>query len=96
MKANKKVIAKAKKLTAYIYTHTRLLEYKRKKTKGRELVRCGVTRFATSFLTIERLNDDRIRNALRRLFSSYVWLRSVWAKTNVRKNVSNIVFQVKF
>ena len=42
----------------------------RKETKGRELVRCGVIRFVTSFLILERLNDDRIRNTFHKLFSS--------------------------
>ncbi|MQL84651.1 hypothetical protein Taro_017169 [Colocasia esculenta] len=54
-------IAKAKKLTAYVYTHTHLLDHMRKETKGKELVRFGVTRFATAFLTLERLNDEIVK-----------------------------------
>ncbi|XP_022849890.1 uncharacterized protein LOC111371981 [Olea europaea var. sylvestris] len=50
----KGVIRKAKSFTIFIYAHHKTLALMRKFTK-REIVRPGVTRFATSFLTLQNL-----------------------------------------
>ena len=43
-------ISKARSLTVFLYAHTRVLDLMRK-FLGKDLVRCGTTRFATAYLT---------------------------------------------
>lgn len=49
------VIQNGIKVVGYIYNHTFALNLMRKTTGNVELVKNGVTRFATSFLTLQRL-----------------------------------------
>ncbi|XP_022865553.1 uncharacterized protein LOC111385399 [Olea europaea var. sylvestris] len=56
----KGVIRKAKSFTIFIYAHHKTFALRRKFTK-REIVRPGVTRFATSFLTLQSLLDKNTR-----------------------------------
>ncbi|RDX85555.1 hypothetical protein CR513_33238, partial [Mucuna pruriens] len=57
------IIANAKKTTTYIYRHTWVLNLYRQYSKGRELARPAVTRFATSYLTLNCIKQQK--NALR-------------------------------
>jgi hypothetical protein len=50
----KKVLDQAKAFTIFVYGHTRILDCMRHFTEGREIVRPGVTRFASAFLTFVR------------------------------------------
>ena len=52
----KNTIEHAKCITKYIYNHSWVLSLMRKNTKGKELVRIAITRFATHFLTLQCLN----------------------------------------
>jgi hypothetical protein len=47
-------INKAKCLTFFLYAHTRVLDLMRKYL-SRDLVRCGITRFATAYLNLKSL-----------------------------------------
>ncbi|XP_043704525.1 uncharacterized protein LOC122654483 [Telopea speciosissima] len=94
LKAYKKVIVKARKITTFIYRHTHLLDAMRAKTNGRDLVRAAVTRFATSFLTLQSLL--RHKDDLRHLFISDDWKHSNLAKTKVGKKVAEKVFAITF
>ena len=49
----KKPIARARRVTPFIYLHGRILSLMREKTGGADLVRPAATRFATSFLTLK-------------------------------------------
>lgn len=49
------VIEKAKAFTVFIYSHHKILAMMRKYTKRRDIVRPGMTRFATTFLTLQSL-----------------------------------------
>jgi hypothetical protein len=51
----KKVVDKAKAFTIFVYNHTRTLECMRHFTEGKEVVRPGVTRFASNFLTLNSM-----------------------------------------
>jgi hypothetical protein len=51
----KNTIEHAKCVTKYIYNHSCVLNLMRKNTRGRELVRPAITRFATHFLTLQSL-----------------------------------------
>ncbi|XP_050150556.1 uncharacterized protein LOC126625531 [Malus sylvestris] len=55
----KGVIDKAKAFTIFIYAHHKTLALMRKYTKKRDIIRHGVTRFATSFLTLQSLMDKK-------------------------------------
>ncbi|XP_066385285.1 uncharacterized protein [Miscanthus floridulus] len=78
LKEFKKPIARAKRVTTFIYRHGRILSLMREKT-GADLVRPAATRFATSFLTLKSLHKHR--DALKALFVSEEWLGNKLAKT---------------
>ena len=50
----------------------------RKYIKGRELARQGVIRFATAYLTLKRIYQQKI--GLRSMFVSEEWAKSSYAK----------------
>ncbi|XP_021313510.1 uncharacterized protein LOC8078073 [Sorghum bicolor] len=58
-------ISKAKCLTVFLYAHTRVLDLMRKYL-SRDLVRCGVTRFATAYLNLKSMLENK--KQLQRLF----------------------------
>nr|GMD78365.1 uncharacterized protein LOC109165304 [Ipomoea batatas] len=59
---------RASKLSVYIHSKTKLLNWLRKYTGKRDLVKFAKTRFATAFLTFKRLHEQK--NNLRKLFNS--------------------------
>ena len=64
----KGVILKAKKITKYIYQSNRLIAMMKKYTDNHELLRPGITRFATHFIALESLY--KYRGGLHQLFTS--------------------------
>ncbi|XP_073307126.1 uncharacterized protein [Primulina huaijiensis] len=74
------ILEKAKALTIFIYAHHRTLVITKKYTKKSDIVRPGVTRFATSFFTLESLKDKK--DQLRLMFTS-----DEWSKTKLRSSV---------
>jgi mannose-1-phosphate guanylyltransferase len=58
-------ISKAKCLTVFLYAHTRVLSLMRK-ILCKDLVRCGVTRFATAYLNLKSLRENK--KQLQKLF----------------------------
>ena len=60
-------IANARQVTIFLYAHTRVLDLMRKFLK-KDLVRSGVTRFATAYLNLKSLLDNK--KELTRLFKS--------------------------
>ncbi|GJZ07223.1 putative transcription factor/ chromatin remodeling BED-type(Zn) family protein [Tanacetum coccineum] len=87
-------IAKTKTLTIFIYAHHRTLALMRKFTKCKDIVRPGVTRFATSFLTLQSLMEKKEK--LRLMFTSDEWTQSKWAKTKNEKLAYSIVMSPSF
>ncbi|XLS43985.1 hypothetical protein HN51_000850 [Arachis hypogaea] len=71
---HKDTIAKGRRLTTYIYSRTSLIFLLQQYTKGRDLVRSGMTRFATSYLTLGSLNEKK--NLIIRMFISDEWKTS--------------------
>ncbi|KAG2536984.1 hypothetical protein PVAP13_9NG240573 [Panicum virgatum] len=55
----KKVVDQAKAFTIFVYGHTRTLECLRYFTEGKEVVRPGVTRFASNFLTLSSIQEKK-------------------------------------
>ncbi|XP_020206248.1 uncharacterized protein LOC109791366 [Cajanus cajan] len=90
----KRVIQRGIKLVGYIYNHTLTLNTMRKYTNKVELVRHGVTRFATTFLTLQRLH--KLKANLRRMFTSDEWLQSKGAKEPKGKKATEIVLMPTF
>nr|XP_007134308.1 hypothetical protein PHAVU_010G036200g [Phaseolus vulgaris]ESW06302.1 hypothetical protein PHAVU_010G036200g [Phaseolus vulgaris] len=73
-------IANAKKITTFIYRHTWVLNLYRKYSKGKELTRPVVTRFATAFLTLQSIAQQK--NDIRGMFVSQEWTTSNYASKN--------------
>ncbi|KAG5121908.1 hypothetical protein GLYMA_14G145100v4 [Glycine max] len=90
----KRVIQRGIKLVGYIYNHTLALNTMRKFTQKTELVRHGVTRFATTFLTLQRLHKQKAN--LRRMFTSDEWLKSRAAKEPKGKQATDVVLMPSF
>ncbi|RZC02947.1 hypothetical protein D0Y65_017865 [Glycine soja] len=90
----KRVIQRGIKLVGYIYNHTLALNTMRKFTQKTELVRHGVTRFATTFLTLQRLHKQKAN--LRRLFTSDEWLKSKVAKEPKGKQATDVILIPSF
>ncbi|CAD6225520.1 unnamed protein product [Miscanthus lutarioriparius] len=55
----KKVIDQAKTFTIFVYGHTRTLECLRYFTEEKEIIRSGVTRFASTFLTLNSIQEKK-------------------------------------
>ncbi|CAI9267481.1 unnamed protein product [Lactuca saligna] len=67
----KKILNHAKTLTVFIYDHHKTLAMMRHFTKKRDIVRPGVTRFASAFLTLQSLADKKAQ--LKQMFTSDEW-----------------------
>ena len=64
-------ITKGQKITTYIYSRTMVLSWLREFTRGKDLVRSAVTRFATAYLTLGCLHEHK--GALINMFTSTKW-----------------------
>ncbi|KAI8559966.1 hypothetical protein RHMOL_Rhmol04G0217900 [Rhododendron molle] len=90
----KGIIEKAKAFTIYVYAHHNTLAMMRKYTKKRDIVRPGVTRFATAFLTLQSLMEKK--QDLQTMFSSDAWGNSKWAKSAKGKAAYATVMSMAF
>ncbi|KAF8369944.1 hypothetical protein HHK36_032026 [Tetracentron sinense] len=82
-------VARCRALTVYIYKHCWVLNLMRGHTKGRDLVRPAVTRFATCFLTLKSVYQQK--TGLITMFGSEDWQRSSYAKRPDGARVRDIV-----
>jgi hypothetical protein len=82
----------AKKVSRFIYKHGKIHNLMREKLGG-DLVRPGVTRFATSFLTLASMH--RHRNGLRNLFVSDEWHQTRFPTTQEGQQIENIILSKK-
>jgi hypothetical protein len=71
MRKFKNTLDSAKSLTIFIYAHHKTLSLMRKFTKKRDIVRPGVTRFASTFLTLQSLYEKK--DQLRMMSQSEEW-----------------------
>ena len=67
----KKVIDQSKAFTIFVYGHTRTLECMRHFTEGKEIIRPGVTRFASAFLTLNSMLEKK--NQLKQMVVHSRW-----------------------
>ncbi|GKF51576.1 uncharacterized protein Tco_0148043, partial [Tanacetum coccineum] len=75
----KKTLDQAKRFTIFIYAHHKTLALMRYFTKKRDIVRPGVTRFASAFLTLQSLAKKKAQ--LRQMFTSDEWEKCKFSKT---------------
>ncbi|XP_068503640.1 uncharacterized protein [Phaseolus vulgaris] len=91
---HQKTISNGKKITAYIYSRTSLICLLHKHTEGIDLIRQANTRFATSYLTLGCLNENK--KSLIRMFTSKEWQSSRCVKTRDGRLVENLVLNKGF
>ncbi|KAG2564437.1 uncharacterized protein LOC120681668 [Panicum virgatum] len=94
LKEFKKPIARARRVTTFIYRHGRVLSAMREKTGGAGIVRAAATRFATSFLTLKSMYKHK--DELKSLFVSPVWTGNKLAKTKAGLDVHDIILSTQF
>ncbi|CAL9072335.1 unnamed protein product [Musa textilis] len=63
-------------------------------TGNKELVRYSVTRFVTSFLTLQSVH--RLKHNLRNMFASEKWVTTKWAKEIKDKRATDIILMPSF
>nr|XP_011460849.1 PREDICTED: uncharacterized protein LOC101300806 [Fragaria vesca subsp. vesca] len=90
----KGVIEKAKAFTIYIYAHHKTLSLMRRFTKKKDIVRSGVTRFATAFLTLQSLMEKK--SELRAMVASSEWSASKHSKSAKGKTAFNTALSAAF
>ncbi|PON53148.1 Ribonuclease H-like domain containing protein, partial [Trema orientale] len=89
---HKNALLKARKVANYIYNHSWLLALMRKFTK-REIIRPAVTRFATTFLTLQSMHQ--VRQPLEAMFTSEEWIGCAFANKSEGKAVRKIILKDK-
>ncbi|KAL4288400.1 hypothetical protein AHAS_Ahas19G0282400 [Arachis hypogaea] len=89
-----KTIKSAISLVSFTYSHSSTLSMLRQFTNGKELVRHAVTRFATSFLSLERLYKEK--GNLRRMFTSDEWVRNKLSREAKGREATKIVIRPSF
>eukprot|EP00253_Pinus_taeda_P023821 PITA_23821 len=66
------VVEKEKSITKYLYNHIIVLNTMRKYIEGKEIIRPGVTRFATNFLYLQFVVEQKIN--LKRMSLGHEWM----------------------
>ena len=90
----KSVFERAIAMNGFIYARVELLNMMRRFTGQRNMVRHAKTRFATAFLTLARIYEQK--NNLRKMFVYEEWTSSKWAKEQVGKNAARYVMMPSF
>ncbi|KAL5756992.1 hypothetical protein ACOSQ2_021738 [Xanthoceras sorbifolium] len=90
----KKTIEQAKNFTIFIYAHHKTLSLMRSFTKKRDIVRPGVTRFASSFLTLQSMMEKK--SQLKAMFCSELWDQCKWSNTTKGQKTYATVMSTSF
>ncbi|XP_074318448.1 uncharacterized protein LOC141655260 [Silene latifolia] len=93
IKSHGVAITKARKVTTYVYSRTLVHTWMKEFTKGRELIRPVVTRFATSYLMLRCLNEQKA--PLLAFFASAKWRNSKFGKSIEGKKVQRIILDTR-
>ncbi|XP_047166554.1 uncharacterized protein LOC124835629 [Vigna umbellata] len=94
LKVHELTIKKGRKITTYIYGRSMLISLLKKFTKGRDLIRPGVTRFATAYLTLACLHE--LKASLLTMFSSEEWKTSKFGTSQEGRKVAHVVLDSRF
>lgn len=89
----KKIVDTAQRVSKYLYNHLWVHALMVKFT-GRELVRPGITRFATNFIALNSILQNK--NGLKSMFASEEWQTSRYASTVDGKSIEQIILSSKF
>jgi hypothetical protein len=90
----KKVIGQAQAFTISVYGHTITLECLRHFTEGKEVVRPGVTRFASNFLTLNSMQEKK--DQLRKMVVHSRWDSLKDVKSKKRKEATTTILSPTF
>ncbi|BAT78941.1 hypothetical protein VIGAN_02170400, partial [Vigna angularis var. angularis] len=93
-KVHELTIKKGRKITTYIYGRSMLISLLKKFTKGRDLIRPGVTRFATTYLTLACLHE--LKASLLTMFSSEEWKTNKFGTSQEGRKVEYVVLDSRF
>ncbi|CAN1146839.1 hypothetical protein LINPERHAP2_LOCUS15510 [Linum perenne] len=83
-----KTIAKGRKITNYIYGRAMLISMLKDFTKGGELIRPALTKFAIAYLTLGCLSEHK--GELMSMFSSETWRKSTFLALEKGKRIQGI------
>ncbi|KAH6800303.1 hAT transposon superfamily protein [Perilla frutescens var. hirtella] len=89
-----KIIDQAKTLTIFLYAHSNVLTLMRSHIKKKNIVRPGVTRFASTFLTLQSIHEKRVQ--LKTMFGSHEWEECNFSKSVEGKVAYTIVMSMDF
>ncbi|XP_040867434.1 uncharacterized protein [Glycine max] len=87
-------VANGRRIASYMYSRSSLIALLHHFAKGKDLVKPGVTKFATCYLTLKGLYDKK--GAWEKMFSSKQWKSSFFAGTTGGKVAKSIVMGDKF
>ncbi|RZB86328.1 hypothetical protein D0Y65_026399 [Glycine soja] len=90
----RKTSRRAINLVGFIYAYSSTLSLLRNFTNKRELVRHAITRFATSYLTLERLPKEKVN--IRKMFTSDEWTLNKLSKELKGKEAAKVVLMPFF
>ena len=90
----KKVIDQSKAFTIFVYGHTRTLECMRHFTEGKEIIRPGVTRFASAFLTLNSMLEKK--NQLKQMVVHSRWDQLKDVKSKKGKDATATILSPAF
>ena len=90
----KKVIDQSKAFTIFVYGHTRTLECMRHFTEGKEIIRPGVTRFASVFLTLNSMLEKK--NQLKQMVVHSRWDQLKDVKSKKGKDATATILSPAF
>jgi hypothetical protein len=90
----KSVIEQAKAFTIFVYGHTRTLECMRHFTNGKEIIRPGITRFASAFLTLSSILEKK--DQLKQMVVHSRWDQLKEVKSKKGKNATATILNPHF
>jgi len=90
----KKTTQRGVSFVGFIYSHSSTLSLLRKFTNKRELVRHVVIRFATSYLLLQRLHQEK--GNLRKMFTFDEWSNNKLSKEAKGREATKIVLMLSF
>jgi len=85
----KEVMAVARTITRFIYSHVLPLELMKKHIQGKELVRTSRLKSVAPFITLRNMMSEK--ENLMHMFNSSTWNMSTWASRSKGKTVSELV-----
>jgi len=96
LKSVKETLDDAKVITSFIYNSLKVVNLMKLYTKDRDLLRPGITRFATEFISIESL--IRYEQDLKRMCTTTEWreFNKERSRRSVRDKVANLILTDRF